>query len=237
MPATAERPPFVWFKLHTQVSFCKLPLGDHVDVADLAAAAGARCGVGPASLELFLAAPPSAQPPLPAAIAAALLCDPLPVYANLLDAGIAPGAWLLARVTADALSAAQAGRAAAEAALATAEAARATAEASAAWEREARLAAKALADKEAFLALMLSISSAGSGDTASHADEARRGAPMPQSAPLEEVLGALPAPDPFDASLAWRAFAAAHERMPRMPRPSRSRLDENSACTPPSGRS
>ena len=181
MPATAERPPFVWLKLHTQASFCKLLLGGHVDVADLAAAAGARCGVGLANLELFLAAPPSAQPPLPAAIAAALLCDPLPVYANLLDAGAllpAPGC-LRACLPMHCQPRRQGAR-----------------------PLRPRLRLSRLRARPRRLPLP------GSARPAS----------PPQSAPLEEVLGALPAPDPFDASLAWRSFAAAHGRMPRAQR-------------------
>ena len=204
MPATA-RPPFVWAKPHTHGVFARVPLHGLFDVADLAAAAR---GVGGDSPELLLVAPPSAQPPPPSAIASALLSEPLLVSADLLDAGVVPGCWLLTRVSADAQSASVAAalaavaherqeRMATEAALAAektahaiaetaliaamaarataeadaarerevslaAEAARATAEADAAREREARLAAKFQSDKAAFLALMLSISSAGS---------------------------------------------------------------------------
>lgn len=80
---------------------------------------------------------------------------------------------------------AEAALAASEAALAASQAALAASQASAAQERE-------VANKKIFLILMSSISSAGSGDTASRAaDEARWVALMPPSAELDEMLRSL----------------------------------------------
>jgi hypothetical protein len=66
--------------------------------------------------------------------------------------------------------------------------------------------------KEAFLALMLSISSSGSGDTASHADEKRRGAPLPQrDMPLDDLLpGNIPQTNCDDTLIAWKAFVKSY---------------------------
>ena len=249
-----ERPPFVWIKPDTHGSFGRVPLKDLFDVADLAAAAAASLGVAGNPELILLTAQPSPQPPPPDAIAAALLLGSiLPVTADLLGAGVVAGCWLLARIPANALAlerqarmdaeaalveekaaraAAEAARAAAEADRAAAEAARAAAEADRTAAEAARAAAEAkaarereLANKRAFLALMLSISSACSGDTASHADEARQVAPLPQTVTLEAVLCALPpAPSPSETSLAWKAFAHSHARMALS---TRRKLDEN----------
>ena len=131
MDSLAERPPYVWVKPDTQGSFTRVPLQGVLDVADLAAATASCWRMSAACLELILAAQPSAEPPLPAAISAALLGDTLSVTGKLASVGVVPGCWLLARVSADALT---------------------RAEAAAVWEREARLAAQALADKKAMVA-------------------------------------------------------------------------------------
>ena len=170
----AERPPFVWIKPDTHGSFTRVQLRDVLDVADLADAAALRLNMS-ATSELFLVALPSLEPPLPAAILAALHGDPLRVTAELAGIGVVSGCWMVMRVSTDALTQERQARLAAEDALIR--------------EREARLAAQALSEKEKFMALMLSISSAGSGDTASHADEGRRGAPSAVTVSLEVVSG------------------------------------------------
>ena len=134
--AAVGRPPFVWMRPDTQDSrFAKVPLQGVLDVADLAAAAAKSFSLSASSLGLILVAPPGPEPPL-AAISTALLRAPLSVTAELASEGIAPGCWMLARVSISALSAALASAA-------QDKAARLAAEANAAQESAARVAAEA----------------------------------------------------------------------------------------------
>ena len=100
-----------------------------------------------------------------------------------------------------------------------AEMAASAAEKAASAEREARLAA----EKATFFMHMNAISSSNAATASSGSDVTRRGAVMPDTCALSEVLHDLPAPPTCVPQ--WAAFCAEHARSWKEPRA--EKLDEN----------
>ena len=219
----------VWLKLDTRLGFVKVPLEGLSDVYDLCSTACKELllGISGDCLEVTLVAPPGPRPTPDALAAAFSTMAPLFIETSLSDSNVVAGSWLVARITNG------------EGALAAANAS-ATQERMARLDTE-ELLAQALEDlkavqtqaledlkavqtqaklrdeeynKQSFLAWMLSISSSASGDTASHADEKRRGGPSPTISPLASVLAGPPELASSSPQLGRENFCAAYHWAP-----------------------